>query len=68
MSDTVNKFPNGWSEARVRAAIKHYESHTEDEAAYEEQSQTMMVPRDLIPPQRCCWQGWAIARLANGNA
>ncbi len=36
MSDTVNRFPPGWDAARVRDLIEHYESQTEDEAAFEE--------------------------------
>jgi hypothetical protein len=54
-----NKFPPGWSDARVRRVIARYESQTdaeavaEDEAAYETSGQTMMeVPRELVPAVR----------------
>ena len=56
MSDTVNRFPPGWDEARVRDLIEHYESQTEDEAvaedeaAFEDTSQTvMLIPNELVP-------------------
>ena len=59
MSDTVNRFPPGWDEARVRALIEHYESQTEDEAvaedeaAFEDKSQTvMLIPNELVPAVR----------------
>ena len=59
MSDTVNRFPPGWDEARVRDLIEHYESQTEDEAvaedeaAFEDKSQTMMlIPNELVPVVR----------------
>ena len=59
MSDTVNRFPPGWDEARVRDLIEHYESQTEDEAvaedeaAFEDKSQTVMViPNELVPAVR----------------
>ena len=38
MSDTVNRFPPGWDEARVRDLIEHYESQTEDEAVAEDEA------------------------------
>ena len=59
MSDTVNRFPPGWDEARVRDLIEHYESQTEDEAvaedeaAFEDKSQTvMLIPNELVPAVR----------------
>ena len=59
MSDALNRFPPGWDEARVRDVIEHYESQTEDEAlaedeaAFEDKSQTVMViPNDLVPAVR----------------
>ena len=59
MSDTVNRFPPGWDEARVRDLIEHYESQTEDEAvaedeaAFEDRSQTvMLIPNELVPAVR----------------
>ncbi|MYD64724.1 MAG: hypothetical protein F4X26_01800 [Chloroflexi bacterium] len=59
MSDTANRFPPGWDEARVRAVIEHYESQTEDEAvaedeaAFEAEGHTVMViPTDLVPAVR----------------
>ena len=53
MSEGVNRFPPGWDEARVRDVIEHYESQTEDEAAFEDTSHTVMViPNDLVPAVR----------------
>ena len=59
MSDTVNRFPPGWDEARVRDLIEHSESQTEDEAvaedeaAFEDKSQTvMLIPNELVPAVR----------------
>jgi len=54
-----NKFPPGWDEKRVKEVLAHYETQTEDEAvaedeaAYEDSSQTFMeVPNDLVPKVR----------------
>jgi hypothetical protein len=53
---TENRFPEGWNEDRVRRVLDHYESQTEDEglaedeAAYEEQTQSFIqVPVQLVP-------------------
>ena len=50
------RFPPGWDEARVQRVLLHYEGQSaeeavaEDEAASEDESQTMMqVPRELVP-------------------
>ena len=50
------KFPRGWNEARVKKVLTHYENQSEDEAlaedeaAYEQEGQTVMiVPSDLVP-------------------
>ena len=52
----LNRFPDGWDEERVRSVIEYYESQTEDEAvaedeaAFEDKTQTVMViPNDLVP-------------------
>ncbi len=54
-----NKFPAGWDEKRVRRVLAHYEKQTEeesvaeDEAAFQDQSQTVIeVPRELLPEIR----------------
>ncbi len=54
-----SKFPSGWDEARVRAVLAHYEEQTdeeavaEDEAAFEDQTQTLMeIPNELVPAVR----------------
>lgn len=54
-----NKFPKGWDEERVKRVLSHYESQTEeeavaeDEAAWEDISQTFVeVPNELIPAVR----------------
>jgi hypothetical protein len=51
-----NRFPLGWDEERVRKVLTHYEEQTEaeavaeDEAAFEEPTQTVMeVPTALVP-------------------
>ena len=50
------KFPVGWNEERVRRILAHYEEQTEeeavaeDEAAFEDQTQTVMeIPNELVP-------------------
>jgi hypothetical protein len=54
-----NKFPPGWDEDRVRRVLAHYEHQTEgqamaeDEAAYEQEGQSMMeIPYELVPKVR----------------
>lgn len=54
-----SEFPPGWDEKRVQEVLAHYESQTEeqavaeDEAAYEDSSQTFMeVPNKLVPRVR----------------
>ena len=54
-----NRFPPGWDEERVRKTLEHYEDQTEeetvaeDEAAFEDQAQTVMeVPNELVPAIR----------------
>lgn len=54
-----NKFPKGWDENRVRRVLAHYEEQTEDEAmaedeaAFEDRTQTLMeVPKELVPAVR----------------
>lgn len=55
----VNKFPPGWDEERVQSVIRHYESQTEEEAiaeqeaAWEQDGQTVMViPTALVSAVR----------------
>ena len=54
-----NRFPPGWDEDRVKRLIVHYERQTEeeavaeDEAAFEDRSQTVMeIPNELVPAVR----------------
>ena len=54
-----SRFPKGWDEKRVRRVMAHYESQSEDEAlaedeaAWEDSSQTFMeIPNDLVPTVR----------------
>ena len=54
-----DRFPPGWDEERVRKVLAHYEAQTEDEAvaedeaAFEEPTQTVMeVPHELVPAIR----------------
>ncbi len=54
-----NKFPKGWDEKRVLEVLAHYDEQTEleavaeDEAAFEDPTQTLMeVPNALVPAVR----------------
>ena len=54
-----NRFPKGWAEDRVKRVLDHYENQTEDEAvaedeaAWEDTSQTFIeVPNELVPVVR----------------
>ena len=54
-----SRFPPGWDEERVRKVLAHYEEQTEaeavaeDEAAFEDPTQTVMeVPTALVPAIR----------------
>jgi len=58
-SSKKNKFPKGWSEARVRREIAHYENQTEEAAAAEDdrifsdaRSTFMQIPARLVPAVR----------------
>ena len=58
MKSTTN-FPRGWGEGRVQRLLQHYESQTEeeavaeDEAAFEDTTQTVMeIPNELVPSVR----------------
>ena len=42
-----NKFPPGWNDKRVKETLIHYESQTEDAAAFEVADQATME----IPPE-----------------
>ncbi len=53
------KFPPGWDKERVRRVLAHYEEQTEeeavaeDEAAFEDKTQTVMeIPTQLVPTVR----------------
>jgi hypothetical protein len=55
----LNKFPEGWDEERIHRVLAHYEKQTEeealaeDEAAYEDTTQTTIdVPVELVPAVR----------------
>ena len=54
-----NRFPRGWSAARVRCVLDRYEGQSEDEAVAEDEAafraprQTVMiVPTDAVPAIR----------------
>ena len=54
-----SKFPKGWDRDRVERVLDHYEKQTEeeavaeDEAAWEDISQTFVeVPNELVPAVR----------------
>jgi hypothetical protein len=59
MKMSQSKFPPNWDEKRVQEVLAHYESQSEeeavaeDEAAYEDPSQTTMeIPNDLVSKVR----------------
>ena len=54
-----NEYPPGWDEQRVKRVLEHYESQSEaeavaeDEAALEDQTQTVMkIPKELVSEVR----------------
>ena len=54
-----SSFPPGWDEERVQRVLAHYggqgeeQALAEDEAAFEDQSQTTMeIPNELVPVVR----------------
>ena len=54
-----SRFPKGWDEKRVKSVLDHYENQNEDEAvaedeaAWEDVSQTFVeVPNELVPAVR----------------
>ena len=54
-----SRFPKGWDEKRVKRVLDHYEDQNEDEAiaedeaAWEDTSQTFIeVPNELVPAVR----------------
>ena len=54
-----SQFPPGWDDKQVQKVIAHYETQTEeeavaeDEAAFEDQTQTVMeIPTELVPMVR----------------
>jgi hypothetical protein len=56
---TQTNFPSGWDGERVKRVLAHYDRQTEeeavaeDEAAFENQTQTVMdVPHELVPAVR----------------
>jgi hypothetical protein len=64
----TNRFPPGWDEQRVRRVLEQYASQSddeavaEDEAAYEDDTTTMIqVPAELVPVVRDL-----IAKRGNG--
>ena len=54
-----SKLPKGWTEDKVNRVLAHYENQTEvealaeDEAAYEDRTQTTIdIPVELVPAVR----------------
>lgn len=56
---SLNQFPKGWSEERVRKVIEYYERQTEDEAVAEDEAPTPIQPQ---PTHRNLSAMWAIVR------
>ena len=59
MSKRRTKLPQGWTEARVRHVLDHYEhqsdeeARSEDEASAKQKGLTLMsVPNELVPAVR----------------
>ena len=55
----TTKFPPGWDKERVQRVLRHYDSLNEDEtvaeddAAFEDSTQTVMnIPNHLVPTVR----------------
>jgi hypothetical protein len=55
----MSNYPPGWNESRVRRVLAHYEEQieeeavAEDEAAFEDRTQTAMeIPIELVPMVR----------------
>lgn len=55
----TTKFPPGWDKERVQRILRHYdllnedEAIAEDEAAFEDSTQTVMeIPNELVPTVR----------------
>ena len=53
------KYPSSWDEERMRKVLEHYEAQNEeeavveDEAAFDDPSQTVMeIPNELVPAVR----------------
>jgi hypothetical protein len=52
-ASTSSQFPRGRDSKRVEQVLAHYESQTEDEAAFEVADQTVMeIPAELVPKVR----------------
>jgi hypothetical protein len=48
-----SKFPPGWDLERIKKVLAHYESQTEDEAAFEAMGQTVMeIPTEIVSAVR----------------
>ena len=56
MKKSLNTYPKGWNEKKIKALVEHYERQTEDdevaedERAFNDPGQTvMLVPHELVP-------------------
>lgn len=56
---TDKGLPPGWDEARVQRVLNHYESQSDEEAVFEDETSfetttdtTMTVPTELVPAVR----------------
>jgi hypothetical protein len=48
-----SEFPPGWDLERIKKVLAHYESQTEDEAAFEAMGQTVMeIPTEIVSAVR----------------
>ena len=52
-NDGTSQFPYCWDEERVRKMIAHYAEISDDGAAFEDRTQTVMgLPNELVPAVR----------------
>ena len=52
-NDDTSQFPHCWDEERVRKMIAHYAEISDDGAAFEDRTQTVMgLPNELVPAVR----------------
>jgi hypothetical protein len=46
------KLPKGWTQKKIQNVLGHYETQTEDEAAFSGKQSVVTVPVELLPKVR----------------